>query len=164
MEPLEHSETDRRIVETQLGRPLRGQWRVARRCHLGVPMVVENHPVLDDGSPFPTLFWLTCPLLIKRASKLEGAGRMRALNETLVTSADLRSRLEEALSRYRQRRDARAVVPDAGAPPGGGPERVKCLHAHLAHELADPPNPVGALALAQAGWPDCRVACVAVEP
>lgn len=164
MEPLTHSEADRRTVEAQLGRPLRGSWAVGRRCHLGIPMVVENHPVLDDGTPFPTLFWLTCPLLAKRASELEGAGRMHDLNETLARSEELRVRVEEALARYRSRRDARARVDDSGSPPGGGSERVKCLHAHLAHELADPPNPVGALVLAQVGWPDCRAPCVAVKP
>ena len=163
MEPLRHSDIDRRVIEAQLGRPLRGDWAVARRCHLGVPMVVENHPVLDDGSPFPTLFWLTCPLLVKRASKLEGTGRMRELNAVLARSDDLRVRAADALERYRDRRDARARIDDAGSPPGGGPERIKCLHAHLAHELADPPNPVGAVALAQAGWPDCRVACVGAD-
>ena len=127
-------------------------------------MVVENHPVLDDGTPFPTLFWLTCPLLVKRASRLEGAGRMRELNATVARADDLRGRIAGALARYRDRRDAHAPVNDAGAPPGGGPERIKCLHAHLAHELADPPNPVGAMVLAQTGWPDCRLPCVVDQP
>lgn len=139
---------------------MRGHWGVARRCHLGLPMVIESHPVLDDGSPFPTSFWLTCPLLVQRASKLESEGRMDELNQTLSASGPLRARLEDAIARYRKRRNARAPVDDGGAPVGGGPDRVKCLHAHLAHELADPPNPVGSLTLAQVGWPDCRLPCV----
>ena len=163
MQTLDHSDADRAIVEAQLGRPLRGNWGVARRCHLGVPMVVENHPVLDDGSPFPTLFWLTCPLLVRRASKLESEGRMAELNETLGENESLRARLDEAIRRYQERRDELVAIDDGGSPPGGGPERVKCLHAHLAHELADPPNPVGALVLAQVGWPDCRLPCVEAE-
>ena len=160
---LEHTEEDRRTVETQIGRSLRGDWAVARRCHLGIPMVIENHPLIDDGSPFPTLFWLTCPILVKRASKLEAAGRMGGLNEVLAGSESLRARVEEASARYRARRDGHSNVSFEGAPPGGV-ERIKCLHAHLAHELADSPNPVGAMTLAQVGWPDCRATCVEPAP
>jgi hypothetical protein len=160
---LTHSEDDAHIVETQLGRPLRGRWAVARRCHLDLPMVVENHPRLDDGSPFPTLFWLTCPLLHRRVSRLEGGGGMAAMTRRLAVDDDLRARLEDSLIRYRARRDDHEVVEDSGAPPGGGPRRVKCLHAHTAHELADPPNPAGAIALAVAGFPDCALPCVMFE-
>jgi hypothetical protein len=157
---LAHEPEDRAIVEAQLGRPTRGRWAVAARCHLGVPMVIENHPRLDDGRPFPTLFWLTCPVLVRRASRLEATGHMNELNVRLARDAATRERLAGALYRYRQRRDAHDVVADAGGPPGGGPDRVKCLHAHVAHELADPPNPVGAEVLALAGYPDCRRRCV----
>lgn len=133
---------------------------MARRCHLGVPMVVESHPRLDDGSPFPTLFWLTCPLLVKRASALEAKGGMARLTERLRKEPDLRNRMTSAVARYERRRDDLERLPP-GATPGGGPERIKCLHAHLAHELADAPNAVGALTLAACGWPDCVLPCVA---
>ena len=159
---LIHSEDDEAVVSAQLGRVARGRWGVARRCHLGVPMVIENHPRLEDGAPFPTLFWLTCPVLVKRVSGLEGAGAMGAANGRLGGRSE-RERLTRALARYRARRDAREVVEDAGAPPGGGPDRVKCLHAHVAHELADGPNPVGAWTLAATGWPDCALPCVTVQ-
>jgi hypothetical protein len=157
---LEHSQEEERIVGAQLGRVPRGQWRVARLCHLGLPMVIENHPRLEGGRPFPTLFWLTCPLLHKRASRLEAEGFMARLGHRAAEDLGARARLEQALLRYRERRDRHQVVSDSGAPPGGGPARIKCLHAHLAHELADPPNPVGALTLAACGWPDCRSSCV----
>jgi hypothetical protein len=123
-------------------------------------MAIENHPVLENGAPFPTLFWLTCPILVKRASKLEAQGRMNDLNESLARSEEERERLGSAVDRLRARRDGHTVIDDGGVAPGGGPERVKCLHAHVAQELADAPNPVGALTLAQVGWPDCRVPCV----
>jgi hypothetical protein len=126
-------------------------------------MVIENAPRLEDGSPFPTLFWLTCPILIKRASRLESEGRMAEIGEMLLGGDALRGRLEEATERYLERRDSHEVLTDAGAPPGGVPDRVKCLHAHLAHELADGPNPVGALTMAEVGWPDCVVSCVSTE-
>lgn len=157
---LHHSHHDEQVVQTQLGRPLRGRWTVVRRCHLGLPMVIENHPRMEDGAPFPTLFWLTCPLLVKRASRLESEGWMGEMNEHLEASPGLRRRLAGALGRYQARRDAHDRL-ERVAPPGGGPDRVKCLHAHLAHELAQPPNPVGAATLARAGWPDCVAPCVA---
>jgi uncharacterized protein len=160
---LQHSQQDEAIVQVQLGRPVRGTWAVARRCHLGVPMVIENHPRLDDGSPFPTLFWLTCPLLTKRASRLESDGEMVLINESLVSDTGLRDRFTGALTRYESRRDGHERL-DGAASPGGGPDRVKCLHAHLAHQLADPPNPVGAKTLARTGWPDCVAPCVAAAP
>jgi hypothetical protein len=160
---LDHSAADERVVEAQLGRPLRGRWAVARRCHLGVPMVIENHPRFENGQPFPTLFWLTCPLLTKRASRLEAEGCMGEFSGRLASDPQLRARAGRAADRYRARRDAHEEIPEAGPPPGGGPDRIKCLHAHLAHELADSPNPVGALTLAATGFPDCRVECVGAE-
>lgn len=161
-DPFVHTEEERAAVEAQLGRPLRGSWRVARRCHLGVPMAIENQPRLEDGSRFPTLFWLTCPLLVKRASKLESEGWMTSLNDRLATDVALKARLARAVDRYKERRDSYEVFSDSGGPPGGGPDRVKCLHAHVAHQISDPPNPVGSLTLAQTGWPDCVAPCVAV--
>jgi uncharacterized protein len=163
MPELIHTDSDRRIVERQLGRPVRGTWSVARRCHLDVPMVIESHPRMDDGTPFPTLFWLTCPVLVKRASRLEAAGRMNEMTARLARDSGLRSRLKRAIDRYKKRRAEHAPIADSGAPPGGGTDRVKCLHAHLAHELADPPNPIGSETLAAAGWPDCVARCVEVE-
>jgi hypothetical protein len=161
MPELTHDTRDEAVVEAQIGRPLRGDWRVARRCHLGVPMAIENHSYLEDGTPFPTLFWLTCPVLVKRASQLEGQGWMASLNDRLHADEALRARLKAAIVRLIARREAHGHLEDAGSPPGGGPDRVKCLHAHTAHELGDPPNPIGSLTLSTAGWPDCRVPCVA---
>jgi uncharacterized protein len=159
MADLQHTDSDAAIVSAQLGREARGRWAVARRCHLGVPMVIENSPVLEDGSPFPTLFWLTCPMLVKRASRLEADGRMTEYSTRLQESETAVQSLTSAIERYRARRDEHAVIAESGGPPGGGPDRVKCIHAHVAHELADPPNPVGAQALAEVGWPDCRQPC-----
>lgn len=125
-------------------------------------MVIESHPRLDDGSPFPTLFYLTCPVLIKRVSKLEGEGGMERLNENLSQDTSRRARLADAIAALRMRRDAHERIEDSGGPPGGGPERVKCLHAHSAQEIVQHNNPIGALALATSGFPDCRIACYRV--
>jgi hypothetical protein len=152
-----HELEDELVVAAQLGRKPRGEWSVASRCHLGVPMVIKNHPVLEDGSPFPTLYWLTCPILVKRVGALESEGFMELVNTELKSNLSIKDRLADALNWYRVERDSLAEVESDA--PGGGAERVKCLHAHTAHELASPPNPVGAISLARAGWPDCREPC-----
>jgi uncharacterized protein len=124
-------------------------------------MVVESYPRFEDGSPFPTLYWLTCPLLVKRTSALESEGWMQDLNARLRDDARLRDRLATAIEEYRLARDAHEVLAPEPAPPGGGPDRVKCLHAHVAHHLVSS-NPVGALVSAHVGFPDCRRPCVEV--
>ena len=124
-------------------------------------MVIESHPRLDDGTPFPTTFWLTCPILAKRVSTLEGHGGMAELNDRLGSDGALRNRLAAAIGAYIARRDAHERI--EGDIPGGGPDRVKCLHAHTAHELVDGANPAGAWALSQTGFPDCRQACYEVS-
>ena len=125
-------------------------------------MVIESHPRLDDGSPFPTLYWLTCPVLVRRIGTIEATGWMAQMNERLEHDDDARRRLADSIDRYRARRDQHEVIEDSGAPPGGGPDRVKCAHAHVAHELADGVNPVGSAALAETGYPDCVVPCFSV--
>lgn len=126
-------------------------------------MVIENEPRLEDGSPFPTLFWLTCPILNKRVSTLESEGSMNTVTERLERDPAFKSRLADALARYRARRDSHEVIQESGGPPGGGPERVKCLHSHVAHELAGGANPVGSITLAATTWPDCVAPCVQVS-
>lgn len=125
-------------------------------------MVVESHPRLDDGSPFPTTFWLTCPVLVRRIGTLEAGGWMNAFNDRLSTDEGVKHRLASAIARYRDRRDAHERIEESGSPPGGGPDRIKCVHAHVAQELVQPPNPVGSAALADAGYPDCVAPCFAV--
>ena len=122
-------------------------------------MVIESHPRLDDGSPFPTTFWLTCPVLIRRIGRIEAEGWMNAMNDRLARDPETQRRLAGAIATYRDRRDSHEVIEDAGSPPGGGPDRVKCVHAHVAHELVMGGNPVGSSALSEVGWPDCSVPC-----
>ena len=75
----------------QLGRPPRALRAVAHRCPCGLPDVVETAPRLDDGTPFPTLYYLTCPRASAAVSRLESGGVMREMQQRLATDPDLRA-------------------------------------------------------------------------
>jgi hypothetical protein len=120
-----------------------------------LPDVVETAPRLEDGTPFPTLFYLTCPRATAAVSRLEASGLMREMTERLESDPELAERYSAAHRDYLTRRDTLEVLP--GAPSAGGmPDRVKCLHVLVAHSLAAGPgvNPFGdeALALIAEDW------------
>lgn len=148
-EPSSHEEADAATVAAQLGRPPRGLRGVAHRCPCGLPDVVETSPRLDDGTPFPTLYYLTCPRACSAVGRLEAGGLMAEMTERLDTDPQLRAAHAVAHRDYLARRDAIAALP--GSPGVGGmPDRVKCLHTLVAHELAVPGvNPLGREALAR---------------
>jgi hypothetical protein len=141
-------EADAAIVARQLGRRPRAARAVAHRCSCGLPDVVETNPRLDDGTPFPTLYYLTCPRASSAVGRLEASGLMREMTARLADDAELQARYQRACDDYLARRDAYGKLP--GNPTAGGmPARVKCLHVLVAHELAVPgSNPFGAEALA----------------
>src|SRR5690349_22975614 len=125
------------IVAAQLGRPPRGTRAIAHRCPCGNPDVVETAPRLDDGTPFPTMYYLTCPLATAACSRLESAGVMRDMERRLSLDPELELAYERAHEDYLKRRSALGEVPEIdGVSAGGMPDRVKCLHVHLAHALA----------------------------
>jgi uncharacterized protein len=140
------TEADLAIVAAQLGRTPRGTRAVAHRCPCGLPDVVETTPRLPDGTPFPTLYYLTCPKATAAVSALESAGVMRDMSERLGRDPVLAEAYRRAHERYLARREEIASVPEiAGVSAGGMPTRVKCLHVHLGHTLASGPgvNPIG---------------------
>ena len=155
---------DAAVVAVQIGRAPRSEVEVVRRCHLGMPVVVRVPPILDDGTPFPTRYWLTCPLAVRRIGRLESGGGVAAMDRKARKDPEFGARLEAAHARYAADRDA--LVPEgAEARPAGGvggAERGgKCLHAHYADHAAGNDNPVGE---ATAPWVeplDCVVTCVA---
>ena len=115
---------DRRVVEAQIGRPLRAESTPVSRCHLGLPVVVQVPPLLDDGTPFPTLYWLTCPLATARIGRLEGAGGIRRLEQKAKVDRDFGDRLGRAHAAYAAERDA--LVPEGATPaPSGGASGVR---------------------------------------
>lgn len=150
--------SDKSVVASQLGRPPRSLRRVAHRCPCGLPDVIETAPRLADGTPFPTLYYLTCPRAVAAVGRLEAAGVMRQMQERLAEDAGLRNAYRGAHRDYLARRADAALA--AGLDPlpagtqsaGGMPGRVKCLHALVAHELAVPGvNPLGRQAIEAAG-------------
>ena len=149
---------DEAVVAAQLGRAPRGTRAVAHRCPCGQPDVVQTAPRLPDGTPFPTLYYLTCPRAAAAVSRLEAAGVMRAMTERLRTDSELRDSYRSAHQDYVDRRAAAGQaaglepLPATAASAGGMPDRVKCLHALVAHELAVPGgNRLGREAIEGAG-------------
>lgn len=156
---------DHQALLEQLGRPARGVVGIAARCRCGRPLVVRTAPRLDDGTPFPTTYYLTHPALTSAASTLEANGVMKEMTARLAQDPELAERYQRAHEHYLAQRAELGDVPEiAGISAGGMPTRVKCLHVLVGHALAAGPGvqPLGDEALAmiaEAGWWDpqrCR--------
>lgn len=156
--------TDQAVVAVQIGRRLRADVVAAARCHLDLPVVVRVPPVLDDGTPFPTRWWLSCPLATRRVARLESAGGVRRLESYIESQPDQAGRLAEAHLRYATERTG-ALADGADPVPAGGVGGIagaglKCLHAHYADTAAGHDNPVGDLVRPYVEPLDCAVPCV----
>jgi uncharacterized protein len=139
--PTPATAADLVALAEQLGREPRGVVDVAARCVCGRPTVVRTAPRLEDGTPFPTTFYLTHPGAVAAVSRLEAAGVMREMNERLEADADLADAHRRAHEDYLARRAELGDVPQiAGISAGGMPDRVKCLHVLVAHALAVGPG------------------------
>ena len=154
------TEQDRAAVAEQLGRAPRGMRAIAARCPSGHPSVVQTNPRLEDGTPFPTLYYLTCSKLNALVSTLESEGLMREMTDRLAEDTDLAAAYLRAHESYLAERDAIESL-GTKVTAGGMPDRVKCLHVHVAHSLAvgRGVNPFGDEALDRLAetWPsgDC---------
>jgi uncharacterized protein len=152
------------VITEQLGRVPRGAVGVAARCVCGRPTVVRTAPRLEDGTPFPTTYYLTSPPAVAAVSSLEAAGVMRELNDRLGADDALAEAYRRAHAAYLADRAELGDVPEIdGVSAGGMPARVKCLHVLVAHALAAGPgvNPIGdeALALVAPVWRPDRCTC-----
>jgi uncharacterized protein len=160
---------DAAIVSRQLGRAPRAFRRVVVRCPFGRPAVTQQEPYDDDGKPFPTTYWLTCPHLVAAVSRLEAAGGVERWSRATRRDHELAQSLEQASDEQRMVRRKLARREPAGGHGsaslelgiGGSSRRgsLKCLHAHVAFALARPGYVVGERILAEveAPWPagDC---------
>jgi len=146
-------DSDRAVVERQLGRPPRAFRRVVVRCPFGRPAVTEQTAYDDAGEPFPTMFWLTCPHLVAAVSRLEAAGGVGRWSTA--------AREDDALGRSLERAndEQRSLRPELDLGVGGarrGAGGLKCLHAHVAFALARPRYELGERILDEIRplWPD----------
>ncbi len=134
----------------QLGREVRGVVEVAHRCKCGNPDVVKTLPRLENGTPFPTTYYVTCPKLTSRIGTLEANGVMKELEDKLHASTEMQEKYLLAHESYLADRNQLGEVEEInGISAGGMPNRVKCLHVLIGHSLAKGPgvNPIGDLAL-----------------
>jgi hypothetical protein len=140
---------DLETVRQQLGREPRGVLEISYRCPGGEPAVVKTAPKLPDGTPFPTLYYLTHPVLTAAAGRLESSGMMAEMTARLRHEPELAAAYRRAHEAYLAERDAIEPL-GTTASAGGMPDRVKCLHVLIAHSLAKGPgvNPLGDEALA----------------
>lgn len=166
-------EDDIRCVTRQLGRVPYPVSLVAARCPWGLPAVVECLPATPTGTPFPTLFYCTCPTLVAAVAALESAGGVDAWSRRLTGSPELTASLAAVVAASRKRRAELVATHgltmiDAGSSLASGvggvadPRKMKCLHAHVALALAWPDYRLGAAILAEVddlwcGDERCRV-------
>jgi hypothetical protein len=161
--------SDRDVIAAQIGRPPRGLAGIPVRCSYGYPQAIRVRPLVD-GKPFPTLFWLSCPYLVQEIDHLEADGWIGRLERRTAEDEELRAGMARAHERYIENRFAllsdgeRRSMESRGQASGllekgiGGiadRRRLKCLHLHVAHALADE-NPVGAIVLGMLPAPECR--------
>ncbi|WP_284974359.1 DUF501 domain-containing protein [Arthrobacter sp. efr-133-TYG-104] len=161
-ETRQPSAHDLEVLSRQLGRPVRDVVEIPARCVCGNPLVAATAPRLSNGTPFPTTFYLTHPVITSAVSRLEAGGLMGAMNERLAADPELAQAYRGAHDAYLDARNHIAERSGTGAVPeidgvsaGGMPSRVKCLHVLVGHSLAAGPgvNPLGDEALeAIAEW------------
>ncbi|WP_265523539.1 DUF501 domain-containing protein [Oerskovia flava] len=165
-EPAGTDVTDRdiEVLTEQLGRPPRGLVGIAARCVCGRPTVVRTAPRLENGTPFPTTFYLTAPGAVAATSTLEANGVMREMTARLDEDTELAAAYRRAHEHYLAEREALGHVEEIdGISAGGMPTRVKCLHVLVGHALAAGPgvNPLGdeALEMIRDSWRPDRCTC-----
>ncbi len=150
------SADDLAVVERQIGRPPRSVMAVAARCRWGRPTVVASSPLLEGGTPFPTVFWLSCPVLVSAVGRLEGQGLIRLLEDEIAADEEPARDLahaQRAIAQYREELADQARLAEAaesiesmrelGIGGTSDHKRLKCLHAHYAFYLATGLGPAG---------------------
>jgi hypothetical protein len=141
---------DLAAVEALLGRTAQGAFEVVVRHADGSPVVLRNAPLLDDGTPMPTRYWLVGEPERTQVSRLEAAGGVRRAEAEVDPEL-----LVAAHARYAAEREAAVPPGHTGPRPTGGVGGtrlgVKCLHAHYGWHLAGGDDPVGR-------WVEARLA------
>ena len=137
-----HNQSDQALVAQLLGRTPECDFRIVVRDDKGYPVVIRNSPLLKNGRPMPTLYWLVGQQACRLVGRLEAQGGVRAAQAAVDSSE-----LADAHARYAAERDADIPADHKGPVPSGGVGGtrlgVKCLHAHYAWHLAGGDDPVG---------------------
>ena len=139
---LDVARSDLDRVRELLGREPQGAFEVVVRDDAGNPVVLRNAPLLDDGTPMPTRYWLVGRALVSAVGRLEAAGGVRQAEAEIPADE-----IAAAHARYAAERDAQLAPGYDGPRPSGGVGGtrlgVKCLHAHYGYYLAGGDDPVG---------------------
>ncbi len=142
------AETEAEVVARLLGRKPKGPWAVCLHDSLGEPLVLETSPILEDGTPMPTIFWLLGRELRQQVSRVESAGGVKWADANIDPEAIVASH-----ERYRRYRESKIPPGYTGIRPyggvGGTRRGVKCLHAHVAWHLVGGEDPVGRWTMAE---------------
>jgi hypothetical protein len=155
---------EKQTVEIQLNRKVRSNIDVVAKCHFDLPVVVDVPKNLDDGTPFPTMYWLTCPMYVKKVSTLESNGMVKDLDKQLVDNKKLNKLWRKRQKSYENERNKKyknlsnTISPIGGV--GGTTKSIKCLHSHLADELVSGENVIGKVVLESVGGCNCIEPCV----
>ncbi|MGI9015855.1 MAG: DUF501 domain-containing protein [Euzebya sp.] len=159
----ELDDDDRWIASQMIGRPLRGRSAAAVRCGWGLPAVLRVDPVLEDGTPFPTVFWLACPLANSQIGSLEASGVMQNLAQRVAEEQELAPAHAAAGQRYVTFRNSLGARVPRDPAAGGLPDRVKCLHSLYGHHLATEDDPIGAWVAQRLEPLACPAPCVSPD-
>ena len=154
---------NKQIVEIQLGRKLRSEVTVTTSCHFNLPVVIKVPPNLDDGTPFPTTYWLSCPMYTKKIGSLESKGLIKELDSQIQSDKNLYKQWIGRQESYEAERndevDENSKIPPYGGV-GGARESIKCLHSHFADQLATGKNMVGNIVEELVGGYNCVEPCI----
>lgn len=163
--------TDKRVIAHQLGRAPRGVEAIVKRCKKGFPQVVLNSPLHLSHIPFPTTYWLTCPLLSKTIARLEEQGQIKHFQKQITEDKKFRQELFKSQQAYCDSRKsmlpsssrlasrAKEILEETGVGGISDFSKIKCLHAHFAHYLATGLNPVGKKVAESIGEVSCNQEC-----
>ena len=154
---------DKKVVEAQLDRNLRSDILVSSRCHFNLPTAIKVPPNLDDGTPFPTTYWLTCPMYNKKIGSLESQGLISQLDDEMQNNSKLKSEWKQRQTSYQKEREnffdkSNEYLPTGGV--GGAKESIKCLHSHTADEISTGKNPIGKIVIESIGLFNCEKPCI----
>ncbi|SHE59511.1 hypothetical protein SAMN02745164_00756 [Marinitoga hydrogenitolerans DSM 16785] len=142
---------DIEIVEKQINRKPNKIISIPKRCSFGIPQVIESYPIKRD-KPFPTLYWLTCPHLIKEVGKLESRGKIKEWENELKNNENLKKEYKNAHLEERKKRNkllnneplwVKKRLENIGIGGISNFESIKCFHLQLASYLGGTKNPIG---------------------